>query len=161
MEELKLGVIIAQIVNFMILMWVFKFFIGDKILAVILERKTKIKMLENADAEAKMMLEKAQDQAHDLLTQSRKKWEEIENAMHNRAMQKKEQMLATAHFQAENMMSIARSEIEKEKAMMVSFLKSQVLTLAYGLNKKLFTSQTMNTEFLQQELARFSQKNDE
>jgi hypothetical protein len=42
-------------------------------------------------------------------------------------MHKKEQILATAHFQAENMMATARADLDKEKTMMISFLKSKVL----------------------------------
>jgi hypothetical protein len=47
--------------------------------------------------------------------------------MHDRAVHKKEKMLAAAHFQAENMVATARADMEKERAMMVSFLKSKVL----------------------------------
>jgi hypothetical protein len=55
------------------------------------------------------------------------------------------------------MMATARADLDKEKTMMISFLKSKVLWLAYSLNQKLFSSKKVQKEFMNEELLKFFQ----
>ncbi len=160
MDTLNIWIILAQIINFLFLILIFKYFLWNKIVKMIEERKKKLLFIEAVEVEARRKLSIANQEAERIIEEARQKWEHIEDIMHDRAVHKKEKMLAAAHFQAENMVATARADMEKERAMMVSFLKSKVLWLAYSLNQKLFSSKKVNKEFMEKELFKFSQEKD-
>lgn len=60
MENIELSLIIAQLINFGILFFLFYRFLGKRLNALILQRRTLINKLETIDAEYAAMIEKAE-----------------------------------------------------------------------------------------------------
>lgn len=60
---IKLDVLLVQLIHIALLFWIFKKVIGDSLINALLERKTQIAKLEDADAEYKRILAEAQANA--------------------------------------------------------------------------------------------------
>ena len=59
MDDLKLGVVIAQIINFGILFFLFKHFLGEKIVKAIEERRAHLQKFDNAEQQVREKEEEA------------------------------------------------------------------------------------------------------
>jgi len=152
MDDLNLGVIIAQIINFGALFFIFKYFLWDKLVKLIGERKTQLEKIDNVESDVKVRLEKADKDAEKVLEKAREKAGEIEKSSANLAKKSKEKIIAEAEMQADSIVSWARADIEKEKLSMMSGIKSKVIDLSLKLNEKLFTSEKANKDFMEKEL---------
>lgn len=65
--EIKLDMLVAQIINFAIIFWLYKKYLAKHIIAAIEERRTLIKKLENADTEYEQMINGAKQEAADIV----------------------------------------------------------------------------------------------
>jgi F0F1-type ATP synthase membrane subunit b/b' len=75
--DIKIDLLIAQIVNFAILFFLAKWLFGDKIIKAIEERKQLIKKLKLADDEYARMIELAKKESNKIITKANKKKETI------------------------------------------------------------------------------------
>jgi F0F1-type ATP synthase membrane subunit b/b' len=75
--EIKIDLLIAQIVNFAILFFLAKWLFGDKIIKAIEERKQLIKKLKLADDEYARMIELAKKESNKIITKANQKKETI------------------------------------------------------------------------------------
>jgi F-type H+-transporting ATPase subunit b len=71
--DIKIDLLIAQIVNFVILFFLVKWIFGDKIIKAIEERKQLIKKLKLADEEYARMIELAKKESNKIITKANKK----------------------------------------------------------------------------------------
>lgn len=151
MDDLKLWIIIAQIINFWLLFFIFKYFLWEKIVSAIEERRKHLKASENAEEEAREKLEEAQEEKENILAEARKKASEIEENAENLAKQNTKKSLEKSEKDADFMLSSARSQIDKEKLEMENSMKSKILDLALKLNSKIFKKDSANKDFIEKE----------
>lgn len=126
--------LIAQIINFLIILWILKRFAYKPILEMLEKRKKTIveaqknaektqKILEEAQQKEKELLKKAQNESKIILSDSKKQAEETINLAMEKAKIQAEKMLSDAHTQIEK----DRQNIEKELALNVTRLASDML----------------------------------
>lgn len=151
MDDLNLWVIIAQIINFWVLFFIFKYFLWDKLVALIHERKAKLETLENVDADVQARMQEAEKDAGVILEKAREKALEIEQSSSTLAKKSKEKIIAEAQMQAESIVSWAKADIAKQELSMKNALKAKVVDLSLKLNEKLFTSEKVNKDFMEKE----------
>ncbi len=152
MDDLKLWIIIAQIINFTILFLIFKKFLWDKIVKSIEERRKKIIELNQAEEEIKIKKEKAEEEKEQIIIKAREKWLIIEKDATTLAKKNREKIIAEAEIQAESIKTWAMNDIKKERLSMVNSIKKEVINLSLILNEKLFDKEKVNKDFMEKEL---------
>ena len=152
MDDLKLGLIIAQIINFWILLFIFKHFLWEKIVKAIEERRAHLASFDDAEVQLKEKLDKADKQVSDLVNDARKKANEIESNADEIAKKNIEKSKTTATQEADSILGNARADIEKERLSMVNLKKSKVVDLTLRLNSKMFNKESANKDFMEKEL---------
>ena len=152
MEELNLWLVLAQIINFWILLFIFKHFLGEKIVKAIEERRGYLSSFDDAEVQLKEKLEKADKDAADLVNQARKQANEIESNADTIAKKNIEKSKQTATQEADSILGNARADIEKERLSMTNLMKSKVVDLTLKLNSKMFNKESANKDFMEKEL---------
>ena len=143
MSELfsKLGInwklLIAQIVNFLVLLFVLWKFAYGPILAMLEKRTKKIEQgLKDADA-AKKKLEESEERQKDILKKARLEGKEIVQQARELAEKSKDQIAAAAKEQSEKLIASAKVEIEQEKQKTIAEIKSEIGGLVVAATEKI------------------------
>lgn len=152
MNDLNLWTIIAQIINFLLLMFLLKHFLWKKIADAIEERHAKLEKIALMEKEYNDKLALVNKEAQEILDETRKRSEEIENFAISSANKQKENILSKAEEEAKGMIEWATKEIEVEKNKMLSTIKTRVVDLALRVNQKLFDKSNINKDFVEREL---------
>lgn len=152
MNDLNLWTIIAQIINFLLLMFLFKHFLWKKIVDAIEERKLKLEKIELMEKEYTEKLALANKEVEDILEEAKKRVEWIENFAISSANKQKENLIAKAMDEAKAIIESGQKEIEVEKNKMLWNIKTRVVDLALKVNKKLFDKENINKDFVEKEL---------
>ena len=119
MDDIKLWVIIAQLINFWIIFFIFKYFLGEKIVTAIEERRKFLKASKDAWNLAKEKIEEAEKQVDSMLVEARKKAVEIESYAEELSKQNSNRIIERSEKEAEYMLESARTQIEKEYDLLV------------------------------------------
>lgn len=152
MFEVDLWLVFAQIVNFAIIFFIFKKFVSDGMMDLVVERKGLLEKLYKADlyydqklVEAdtrwKAIIEKAHLEAKWLITQ----WEEVSS-------EKTREMLKKANMEVKYILDSWRRELEKEKVEMFEDVKEDAIELSLKLNEKLFNWECSNKSFVDMQI---------
>ena len=151
MENLDWWVFVAQIINFAILFFAFKYFLWDKIVKALDDRKKKLEMISKIDSEIKEKIAKAKLEEEKLLSEARTKVDNMMSIWEATAKKTKKEILDKAKIEADWYISWARNEMEKEKLTMLKSMKTKVVDLALKLNWKLFKDEKANKDFMAKE----------
>lgn len=152
MDDLKLGIILAQMINFWILFFIFKHFLGEKIVKAIEERRAYIQKFDDADKQVKQTLAAADKQAGELVDEARTKAHKIEADAEELAKANTQKEKQKAAMEAESILGNARADIEKERLSMLNEMKSKIVDLSLKLNEKMFSKESANKDFMEKEL---------
>ena len=152
MDQLSISVLISQVINFAVLMFVFKKFLGAKIIAEIENRKATIAKIEASDKEAENKLAEAQKEAQKIVDEARIKSGTMISDAEELAKTKSKNILDKADAEAKLKEENALRNIEKEKLEMLSGIKEKVTGLALKLNEKLFWEAKINSDFVAKEI---------
>jgi F-type H+-transporting ATPase subunit b len=143
MSELltKLGIdwklLIAQVVNFLVLLFVLWKFAYGPVLAMLDKRQKKIeKGLKDAD-EAHQKLAESEEKQKEILKKARTEAKEIIEKAHIQEEKSKSEMAAEAKAQAEKIIASAKDQIEQEKNKMLSEVKSEIGALVVSAAEKI------------------------
>jgi len=151
MENLKLELILAAMINFWILFFFFKHFLWEKLSKAIDERRKFLKASEEADDLTKKNLEEAELKVENILNDARSKASEIEKSADELSKQNTAKLLEKAEKEAKYVLESAKTEIEKDRLDMNNSMKSKILDLSLKLNSKVFWKQESNKEFFEKE----------
>lgn len=143
MSELlsKLGIdwklLIAQIVNFLILLFVLYKFTYGPILAILEKRQKKIeKGLADAD-EARKKLEESQEKQKEILKKARNEAKDIIEKARIQAEKLRSDIAVEAKARSEKIISDAKVEIEREKEKTIAEIKSEIGELVVAATEKI------------------------
>jgi F-type H+-transporting ATPase subunit b len=143
MSELlsKLGIdwklLIAQIVNFLVLLFVLWKFAYGPVLGMLDKRQKKIeKGLKDAD-EAHKKLTESEEKQKEILKQARTEAKDIVEKAREQAEKSKSEIAAEAKTQAEKILAGAKSEIEQEKQKTIAEIKSEIGGLVVAATEKI------------------------
>lgn len=142
MSELisKLGIdwklLIAQIVNFLVLLFVLYKFAYGPILAMLDKRQKKIeKGLADAD-EAHKKLAESEEKQKEILKKARGEAKVIVEKAYIQAEKSKSEIAVEAKVQAERILANAKMEIEREKEKTIGEIKSEIGGLVVAAAEK-------------------------
>jgi F-type H+-transporting ATPase subunit b len=143
MEELvktfhiDIKLILAQIVNFAIVLFVLYKFAYKPILKAMNERSGKIeKGLKDAEDAQKKLSEMTQKEK-DVLAEAKKEAQNILKAAEETANKNKGEIITEAKVQSEKIMADAEKKIEEERKKMISEIKAEVAELVVTATGKI------------------------
>ncbi len=143
MSELisKLGIdwklLIAQIVNFLVLLFILYKFAYGPILAMLEKRQKKIeKGLADAD-EAHKKLAESEEKQKEILKKARGEAKVIVEKAYIQAEKSKSEIAVEAKVQAEKILANAKMEIEREKEKTLGEIKSEIGGLVIAAAEKI------------------------
>lgn len=137
--------LIAQIVNFLVLLFVLYKFAYGPVLKLLNERTNKIeKGLKDAE-DAQKKLAEITEKEKEVLLKARKQAQEIVDNAEKIAVKNKEEIIAVAKVQSEKILADSAKKIEMEKDLMFQEIKKQVAELVIAatgkvINEKLDTA---------------------
>lgn len=152
MEDLNIGIILAQIINFTILVFLFKHFLGSKIAAAIADRREKIKNIEFADSKADEKIHQAELEAAKIISEAKEKAEQMKKDSDTLAKKSKEKILQDAEMESNSLLNSARADIEKMKNTMFESVKTKIVDISLKLNKQLFDKEVASKDFMEKQL---------
>lgn len=138
-------IIIAQMINFIIVLLVLQFLALKPLRKLMSERKSRIEgglkdaklnaeLLQNTQKEYDAILAKARSEAHDLYQEGKK---EAEN--------KKTEMLKNAEEEVEKMIQTGKKNLENEKARILEEAKAEIVGLVIASTEKLLKDKAHNS----------------
>lgn len=136
----KLGIdwklLIAQIVNFLILLFILYKFAYGPIVAMLEKRQKKIEQgLKDAEAAGKN-LEKSEERQKEILRKARTEAKTIIEKSRTQAENSKSGIAAEAKSQAEKIIADAKVQIEQEKKKTIAEIKSEIGNLVAAATEK-------------------------
>ena len=78
MDDLSIWKVLASLINFLIVFWVFKYFLWEKIVLAIENRRKNIEASDNAEILAKGKIEQSQKEAEAIIEEAKEKADEIQ-----------------------------------------------------------------------------------
>ena len=152
MDELKLWVVIAQIINFWILFFIFKHFLWKKIIEAIDSRREYLVLSENAEKEAWKKIEEAKSNAEDILKKAREKALEIERSAEHISKQNASYIINQAEKDADYILKRTEEDLEMSRISMINSMKTKIVDLSLKLNQKLFKNERVDKDYMNDEL---------
>lgn len=138
--EISIWAVFAQIINFLILFFLFRKFLTKPITNIIHERRELIKKLENADKAYEEKLEIAKFEAKDIVQEGMDRKEKILLEAGLLADKKKEEIMSDAKVQSDKIIQTAEMkskilESELEKSFVDWIKKTSLLVVKKLINK--------------------------
>ena len=152
MDDLSLWVIIAQLINFWIIFFIFYYFLWDKIVKIIEERREKIASLDNSDLVVRKKLEEAQKEADEILLKAKEEALKMQKNAEDIVKRETSLKIQEAETKARNLEESALRDIEKERLSMLNSLKEKIFDVSLKINSKIFEDTSKNKEFIQKEI---------
>lgn len=111
--DIHIDLVIAWIINFLILVFLFRKLLWDKIVQQIEERKTMLAKLKKADDEYKRMIEFARKESDLIISKAEKKKNELIHEAHLVAEEDKKKIIEEGKYKVKIMKADAERENEK------------------------------------------------
>jgi F-type H+-transporting ATPase subunit b len=129
--------LIAQIINFLILLWVLHKFAYGPVIKMLDNRTKKIeKGLKDAEESHKKLAE-ISEKEQVVLVEARKQAQEIIKKSEESASLQAQEILASAKDQTQRMLETAQKQIEQEKAKILAEVKTEVAGLVMMATEKI------------------------
>jgi len=152
MDDLNIAVIIAQLINFGIIFFIFYYFLGNTIIKTIEERRKKIENLDSSDDVVREKIEAAELEAKDIIEKERHKALEMQKVADEISKKDTAKKIKDAENKAQWIVESARASVEKERLGMLNEMKDKVLNLSLKINSKVFEKKDHNKEFITKEV---------
>lgn len=116
---------LAGVINFLVLVFLFRKLLGDKIVQEVEKRKEMLEKLKKADDEYKKMIEFAHKESGLILEKAEKKKKDLIHEAHLIAEEEKSKIIKEAQHKAELMLTDAKQDTEKlEKELKANWVAS-------------------------------------
>lgn len=155
-------IILAQIVNFTILLFVLTKFVYKPIIKLLNERKRKVEEDIKARQELTQKFDQIEKEREHILSEARKKSQEIIKQSEKSATEIKERIMSETREEVERLKVESRKQMEMEKSKLTESLKGELKGLiTKAVEKVLFTkNQTLDhKKFIDEIISSSNNKN--
>lgn len=156
MLELDIFIVLAQLINFWILYYIFKTFIADKLNTRLHKRREQLLKLEKAEEHYEEKMKLAEEERHEMIKNARKTSRDLMKESEIVAKAKAQAIIEKAHAEVESILWGGRRELEKERLSMLNQMKKHIIDVSLKLNEKMFGKWKTSKEFLEAELAKIN-----
>ncbi|PZM86821.1 MAG: hypothetical protein DLD55_04585 [candidate division SR1 bacterium] len=123
--DIHWDLVLAGVINFLVLVFLFRKLLGDKIVQEVEKRKEMLEKLKKADDEYKKMIEFAHKESGLILEKAEKKKKDLIHEAHLIAEEEKSKIIKEAQHKAELMLTDAKQDTEKlEKELKANWVAS-------------------------------------
>ena len=130
--SINLTTIIGTLLNFLILFFVLKHFLFEKINKVINDRKNDVEQTYKEADEAKENAVKLEAEYDSKLVNAKEESASIIQAATKKAQQRSDEIIADAKVEAKGISEKATAEIEREKKIAVNQIKDDITNIAFS-----------------------------
>ncbi len=152
MFEIDPWLVVAQILNFLIMFFIFKKFVSDSMSDLVLERKKSLEKLLSADFYYDEKIKNAEKQRQEILDKARIESKEYVNQSQEIASIKSQELIQKANSDVMYILDSWKKEVEKERVDMLEEIEESALNLSLELNKKLFGNTCQNSSFVDKQI---------
>jgi F-type H+-transporting ATPase subunit b len=152
MDDLNIAIIIAQLINFWLLFFIFYHFLGKKIIETIEERRIKLKNLDSSDDVVREKMEAAEAEVQEIINEWKSKALEIQQNAEEISKKNTKHQIEEAETKAKWIVEAAKRDLEKERLSMLEVMREKVLNLSLKINSKVFDNNDINKEFINKEV---------
>ena len=147
--NIDIGSLVAQILNFLILFFLFRAFLTKPIIKVIEDRRNLITKLENADNAYEEKIQLAKIQAREIIQEWIEKKDEMIAEAGILANKRKEEIIEAAHKDAQNALNEAKEKTDfLEKELADSFMESVKRTTVLVIKKLIHKDPKIKEEYM-------------
>ncbi|HRX63896.1 MAG TPA: ATP synthase F0 subunit B [Candidatus Absconditabacterales bacterium] len=157
--DISVGAVLAQIINFLILFFLFKKFLTKPISKVIYERRSLIKKLENADKAYEEKIEIARMEAKEIVQDGIDRKDRLVAEAGILANNKKDEILKDAKMQADKILSDAENKAKSlENELEKNFIDGVKKTSLLVVKKLLQKDKDIKKEYLNEAVKEVTEK---
>lgn len=128
--------LLAQIINFLAIMWLLRMFLYEPVLKMLEERKEKIRESLNAAEKARADAATHSAENEKIMAEARRQAQEIIRQAEERARRRESEIVAEAREAANALKERASGEIEYERQQALSSLRDEVAQLSLVIARK-------------------------
>lgn len=143
---INLNFLIAQIVNFFLLMFVLRTFLYRPMLNMLETRREKIRESLSAAEKARAEAANRSRENEEIIAQARRQAQDIIRQAEDRAKQREQQIVAEASAGVEAMKSKAQQEVEYERQQAMASLRGEVAQLSLAIARKTIGASLVNEQ---------------
>lgn len=151
--NIDIGSLVAQILNFLILFFLFKIFLSKPIIKVIEDRRSLIKKLQSADRAYEEKIQLAKIQAREVVQEGIDRKDEMIAEAWVLAAKRKEKLIKNAHKEAQNVLDDAQSKSKFiEKELEENFISSVKKTSLFVVKKLINKDMKIKEQYMKEVL---------
>lgn len=128
--------LIAQIINFLVIMFLLRMFLYEPILNLLAQRRERIRESLNAAEAARAEVQASNQRVEEEVAKARREGQEIIARAREAAERQAAEIVAQSRVQAEAEAARLRDEVAYERQQMVSELRGQVAELSLAIAQK-------------------------
>ncbi len=153
LKFVTLETFVIQFIILLFVLWVLNKFLFKPYLSYLDSWEEKQTKLEKDYKNIDKLISQAKKDWETILGDARKKADLLIADAENLAKSKRESILLKAKWESESMIEGAKADIEKEKLSMLEWVKSKLVDIVLKFNRKLFSEEKLNKDFLEKSLA--------
>ncbi len=149
MFDIDFWLIIAQIINFLIIFFIFKKFVSDSMNDLVEDRKALLDKLERADSYYNEKKLEAEKQELDILNQAHSEAKKFMSQTEDIASKKAKDLIDKANKEVMYILDWWKRQVEKERLTMLETMKTKIFDLSLKLNQKIFNDDDLAKKFIE------------
>lgn len=138
MEALGLNgpFLIAQIINFLVIMWLLRRFLYQPLLNLLNERREKIRESLSAAETARAEAAQRSRENEEIIAEARREAQSIIRQAEESARRRESELIAKAREEADQLVKRAEGDLENERQQMMAELRNEVAQLSLQIARK-------------------------
>ncbi len=153
MFEIDLWFVVAQILNFLIMFFIFKKFVSDGMNDLVEERRELLDKISKADFYYDEKVKDAEIKKQEILKKAHIESKQYIEHTHEIASIKAQELIKKANNEVMYILDSWKKEVEKERVDMMEEIEESALDLSIKLNKKLFSNTCQNSSFVDKQVS--------
>lgn len=143
---INLNFIIAQIINFLVMLFILRAFVYQPVLNMLDARREKIRESLSAAEKARAEAANSNRDNEEVIAKARREAQDIIRAAEERARGREQQLIAEASTEAEGIKQRARQDLQYEREQTMAQLRGEVAELSLAIARKTISESLINRE---------------
>lgn len=152
MESIDISLILAQLINFLILFFLFKRYVAVYLNKMIEQRNATVEKVQNFEQYYDKRVAELQDMEKKMIDEAKEEAQDLLEQAESISQKKASEVIAQANNDVKMILEGGKRQVEKERFQMIEDSRQYILGLAMKINKKLLGTQSLSEELIAEEL---------
>ena len=152
MENIDISLIIAQLINFLLLFFLFKRFVAVHLNKLIEERNKTVAKVQDFESYYDKRIAELQEKEGILMKDAQKNAQTLLRDAEAISRQKTQELLEKANRDVKMILDWGKRQVEKERFQMIEDSRQYILWLAFKINQKLLWKEALSEKLIEEEL---------